>query len=174
MEHNATFTFSSRRRGRCTEQERPRPTTSWTTVLDRTVVPFSPLPQPHRFPSDFRLNTGSRPDESRDMRNAAGRSTSRELLPPFLSTLFLAARKARLVPREPMHLGAVQGRTISLPLLLPFTFSFLSEIYSPPPPGNFRSGGEKKDIFLQSLYETIDTSPPPPPPSFLSYVLFRA
>lgn len=35
--------------------------------------------QPHRFPSDFRLNT--RPDESRDMQNAAGRSTSRELLP---------------------------------------------------------------------------------------------
>lgn len=49
-EHNATFTFSSNRRGRCTEQERPR--THWTTVPDHspsTRTPFSLHHDPFMF-----------------------------------------------------------------------------------------------------------------------------
>lgn len=92
-------------------------TTSSSTELDHraranralhAIFDFPPL----RFPSDFRLHTSSRADESRDF--ITGTLVDRHparfchlFFPPFLT----AARRARLVPRESMHLGAHQGRT---------------------------------------------------------------
>lgn len=140
-------------------------TTSSNTELDHrarsnralhAIFDFPPL----RFPSDFRLHTSSRPDESRDF--ITGTLVDRHparfchlFFPPFLTA-------ARLVPRESMHLGAHQGRTYAT-LTPPFTFSSLLSLIknlSLPPPSlrwigweNFRYSHleekeKKKKIFF--------------------------
>lgn len=64
-EHNATFTFSSRRRGRCTEQERPR--THWTTVLDHGPSARTSFSLHHRLLYRFSFDrTWTSRDEPRD------------------------------------------------------------------------------------------------------------
>lgn len=105
----------------------------------RAGPPCSSEPCP---PRHFRLSTTSFPfrfsiaHELASRRIAgfyyghAGRSTSREVLPPFLT----AARRARLVPRESMHLGAHQGRTSLLHHLSLSLLTVASSKFIPPPP----------------------------------------
>lgn len=115
-------------------------TTSSSTELDHraranralhAIFDFPPL----RFPSDFRLHTSSRADESRDF--ITGTLVDRHparfchlFFPPFLT----AARRARLVPRESMHLGAHQGRTSLLHHLSLSLLTVASSKFIPPPP----------------------------------------
>lgn len=142
-------------------------TTSSSTELDHraranralhAIFDFPPL----RFPSDFRLHTSSRADESRDF--ITGTLVDRHparfchlFFPPFLT----AARRARLVPRESMHLGAHQGRTSLLHHLSLSLLTVACSKFIPPPPSpprwigweNFRylylkEKAKKKNIYI--------------------------